>query len=62
MAIKLVLSIEEINQLLSILGDQPIKSGLAALTAKIKEQGDEQLRSGGCSVAPDVTAETPPVV
>jgi hypothetical protein len=41
--ITLTLSVEETNQLLSLLGDQPIKTGLADLTAKIKGQGDTQL-------------------
>jgi hypothetical protein len=43
--IKLALSIEETNQLLAVLGDQPIKSGLTDLTTKIKTQGDAQVAS-----------------
>ncbi len=41
--ITLQLNVEETNQLLALLGDQPIKSGLATLTTKIKAQGDMQL-------------------
>lgn len=43
--LNLQLSIEEINQLLSLLGEQPIKSGLNDLTNKIKKQGEEQLKA-----------------
>ena len=41
--ITITLTVDETNQLLSLLGDQPIKSGLTGLTTKIKAQGDEQL-------------------
>jgi hypothetical protein len=41
--IELKLSVTEVNQLLALLGDQPIKSGLTDLTNKIKTQGDAQL-------------------
>ena len=41
--IKLTLSVSEVNRLLALLGDQPIKSGLNDLTTKIKTQGDEQI-------------------
>jgi len=43
--INLHLSIDETNQLLAFLGEQPIKTGLHDLTQKIKTQGEEQLRA-----------------
>ena len=49
--INLTLSVEETNQLLALLGDQPIKSGLADLTAKIKGQGDGQLAAANSAIA-----------
>lgn len=54
MSIMLDLTVEEVNQLLNVLGEQPIKSGLSALTSKIKNQGDEQLRISGGADAPAV--------
>jgi hypothetical protein len=47
--ITLTLGLEETNQLLGLLGDQPIKSNLAGLTAKIKAQGDSQLVQAAAS-------------
>jgi hypothetical protein len=41
--IDIKLSVEETNQILTLLGDQAIKTGLADLTTKIKGQGDAQL-------------------
>ena len=55
--ITITLSVEETNQLLGLLGDQPIKSNLAALTAKIKAQGDLQLAQAASSPEADVVDE-----
>ena len=41
--IKLELSIEEVNVLLSILGELPTKSGVWNLVIKIKEQAEAQI-------------------
>ena len=41
--VAIVLDVNEVNALLSVLGDQPIKSGLAALTGKILAQANDQM-------------------
>lgn len=41
--IKLELSVEEINGILSVLGDLPTKSGAWPLVMKIKEQAEPQV-------------------
>lgn len=41
--IKLVLTIEEVNALLNVLGELPTKTGAWNLVVKIKQQADEQL-------------------
>lgn len=56
--INLQLSVEQTNQLLALLGDQPIKSGLSALTTLIKQQGDTQLAQQSVAPASDVTDVT----
>jgi hypothetical protein len=40
--IKLELSIEEVNAILSVLGDLPTKTGAWILLSKIKEQAEPQ--------------------
>ena len=40
---KIDLEVEEINTLLTILGDMPNKTGMYPLMMKIKAQGDESL-------------------
>jgi hypothetical protein len=41
--IKLELTIEEINGILSVLGDLPTKTGAWVLLNKIKEQAEQQV-------------------
>ncbi len=41
--IKLELTIEEVNGILSVLGDLPTKSGAWPLALKIKEQAESQV-------------------
>lgn len=41
--IKIELSVEEINGILSVLGDLPTKSGAWPLVMKIKEQAEPQV-------------------
>jgi len=41
--ISLELSVEEVNAILSVLGDLPTKSGAWPLIVKIKEQADPQI-------------------
>jgi hypothetical protein len=43
MELKLTFSIDEANQLLSVLGDMPSKTGVWPLIVKIKEQAEAQL-------------------
>ena len=42
--IELKLSVEQVNQILAILGDLPIKSGLTGLAIEITNQAQEQLK------------------
>ena len=42
--IELKLSVEQVNQILAILGDLPIKSGLTGLAVEIQQQAQEQLK------------------
>lgn len=53
MAIKLELEIEEINGILTGLGELPAKTGAYNLMLKIKQQADPQVP------APEKTDETP---
>ena len=41
---ELKLSVEQVNQILAILGDLPIKSGLTGLAVEITNQAQEQLK------------------
>lgn len=43
--ITLTLSVEEVNAILSVLGDLPTKSGAFPLVVKIKEQAESQVKS-----------------
>ncbi len=43
MPITLELTLEEIQSLLTVLGDLPIKTGLADITMKIKHQAENKL-------------------
>ena len=43
MEITLKLSVEEVNAILSVLGDLPTKTGAYPLVLKIKSQAEEQL-------------------
>jgi hypothetical protein len=42
--INLVVSLDEVNAILQVLGDLPTKSGAYPLVLKIKEQADSQLK------------------
>ena len=41
--IELKLSIEQVNQILALLGDMPIKSGLTGLAVEIQQQAQPQV-------------------
>lgn len=41
---QLELSVEEINTILTVMGDMPIKTGFHPLVMKIKQQAEDQLR------------------
>lgn len=43
MAIQLALEVEEVNAILSLLGELPSKTGAYTLIVKIKEQADPQV-------------------
>lgn len=43
MEIKLVLTAEEVNAILQVLGELPSKTGAYLLMMKIKEQGEAQM-------------------
>ena len=43
--IELKLSIEQVNQILAILGDLPIKSGLTGLAVEIQQQAAPQVEA-----------------
>ena len=57
--LSIALTVEETNQILTLLGDQAIKTGLGALAQNIKAQGDEQVaqinRNAANSQVTDVT-------
>ena len=40
--IELKLSVEQVNQILAILGDLPIKSGLTGLAVEIQQQAQDR--------------------
>ena len=44
MNINLSLTVEEVNAVLTILGDLPAKTGIWPLICKIKEQGEQQVK------------------
>lgn len=44
MDIKLVLTDQEVNAILQVLGDLPTKTGVFPLIQKIQSQGNEQLK------------------
>ena len=48
--IELKLSVEQVNQILAILGDLPIKSGLTGLAVEIQQQAQEQLKDESWSI------------
>jgi hypothetical protein len=43
--ITLTLSVEEVNAILTVLGDLPTKTGAYPLVLKIKEQADKQVKA-----------------
>jgi len=43
MELRLVLTVDEVNGILQVLGDLPTKSGAYPLVMKIKEQADPQI-------------------
>ena len=43
--IELKLSVEQVNQILAILGDLPIKSGLTGLAVEIQQQAAPQVEA-----------------
>ena len=42
--IELKLSVEQVNQILAVLGDLPIKSGLTGLAVEIQQQAAPQVK------------------
>ena len=42
--IELKLSVEQVNQILTVLGDLPIKSGLTGLAVEIQQQAAPQVK------------------
>ena len=42
--IELKLTVEQVNQILAILGDLPIKSGLTGLAVEIQQQAQPQVQ------------------
>lgn len=53
MAIKLALEVEEVNAILSLLGELPSKTGAYTLIVKIKEQADPQVAPQEAEVVPE---------
>ena len=45
MELEIKLTVDEINALLGLLGELPIKTGIYPVAIKIKNQADEQLKS-----------------
>jgi len=43
MDVKITLSVEEVNRILTVLGELPTKSGVFPLAVKIKQQAEAQL-------------------
>jgi hypothetical protein len=59
MAIKLDLEVQEVNAILRSLGRHPFDE-IAALVAKIKQQGDEQLQAQEAEAAKNAPADAAP--